>query len=67
MTVKELSRKQLTELKQNYYCNVVLKHEGASWGDLAMIDELVTDEEVFEYFKDYTLFEDDFHYEEKED
>ena len=57
MTVKELSRKRLTDLKRDYYCDVVLEHEGASWGDLAMIDELVSDEEVFEYFKDCTFFD----------
>lgn len=60
MTVMELNREQLTELKQSYYCNEVREGEGVSYGELAAIDELVSDEEVFEYFDGYVFVEDDF-------
>ena len=57
MTVKELNRDQLIELKTTYYMN---KHENVSWGELANIDELVSDEEVYNGYDYITFTEDDF-------
>ncbi len=47
MKVTELTRYQLSELKQAYICEHV---ETPSYGLLADADELVTDEGVAEYF-----------------
>ena len=60
MTVMELNREQLTELKQNYYCNVVHENEGVSYEELIAIDELVSDEEVFEFYDGTYFVDDDF-------
>lgn len=59
MTVNELSRDQLTQLKQAYY---MAKHEeqGVSYDELADIDELVTDSEIIEEYAGVTFTADDF-------
>lgn len=59
MTVEELSKSQLTELKQRYYTEK-LGDEGVSYGELANIDNLVTDKEVFDYYEGFSFSEDDF-------
>ena len=58
MTVKELNRAQLLQLKANYY----EEHhsEGVSYGELADIDNLVSDEEVVEAYDGVDFVEDDF-------
>ena len=58
MNVKELSRDELTELKQNYYSMV--NDIDLSYGELVNIDELVSDEEIFNYFSDVTFTKNDF-------
>ena len=60
MKAKELIRKQLIELKQNYLCHDKEGDVSISWGDLACADELVTDEEVFEFYSSYSFSEEDF-------
>lgn len=57
LTVDELSSEQLTILKQNMYSEI---NDTVSWSELADIDNLVSDEEVKEYYKDFTFTEDDF-------
>ncbi len=57
MTVQELSREQLIELKGHYYCG---KNENVSWGELANIDEIVSDEEIFEAEGGTMFVPDDF-------
>lgn len=54
MTIRELTREQLETVKQRYY---ILKNEetGVSYGELANINDLVTDEEIFTEYED-TLF-----------
>lgn len=52
MKVTELSREQLEELKSRYYME---RNESVSYGELACIDELVTDEEIFKEY-DYVDF-----------
>lgn len=56
-TVRELNKKQLTELKQNYYCE---KNKNVSWGELANIDKLVSDKEIFRAFKNTEFVAEDF-------
>ena len=57
MTVKELTREQLEIVKQRYYMQKMDEESGAgvSYGELAAIDTLVTDEEIFAEYEG-TLF-----------
>ena len=57
MSVKELTREQLIELKQRYYTE---RNENVSYGELADIDNLVSDNEIFEEYGDITFVEEDF-------
>ena len=57
MSVKELTREQLIELKQKYYTE---RNENVSYGELADIDNLVSDNEIFEEYGDITFVEEDF-------
>lgn len=58
MTVKELNKKQLTELKIAYYNEYV--NDKPSYNEMVNIDDLVNDNIVFEYYKNYDFVEDDF-------
>lgn len=58
MTVKELTRDELIELKQRYYTDKI--DENPSYGELADIDALVSDEAVFEEYADVDFVKDDF-------
>lgn len=58
MTVKELNKKQLTELKIAYYHEHV--NDSPSYNEFGNIDDLVNDNIVFEYYKNYDFVEDDF-------
>lgn len=61
MSVHELSSEQLTELKQNYYCEMAAQEgAGVSYGELADIDELVSDEEVFQEYEGTEFSTEDF-------
>lgn len=57
MSVKDLTREQLIELKQHYYCD---KNVNVSWGELADIDNIVSDEEIFEEYSNICFVEEDF-------
>ena len=57
MSVKELTREQLIELKQKYYTE---RNENVSYGELADIDNLVSDNEIFEEYGDITFVAEDF-------
>lgn len=57
MNIKELNREQLEQVKQHYYC---MNNENVSYGELAFIDDYVTDEEIFEEYADTIFVEDDF-------
>ena len=48
MTVYELNKNELMELKQNYYFK---SHSVCTFGELASIDSLVTDKGLFLQFK----------------
>lgn len=58
-TVRELNRKQLTELKQHYYCE---KNKNVSWGELANIDKLVSNKTIFKEYKNTLFVKEDFSY-----
>lgn len=57
LRVQDLSREQMIELKQNYYCE---QHDDASYGELADIDLLVSDEEIYKEYWDTEFSPDDF-------
>ena len=57
MKVKELSREQLIELKQNYLSTL---NKDCSYMDLADADEKVSDQKIFEVFGDTEFVPDDF-------
>lgn len=59
MSVYELSRGRLMAVKREYYIH---EHEaeGTSWGELADIDDLVSDAKIFEVFAGFTFVPDDF-------
>ena len=56
MTVRELNREQLDELKVMYVCEL---YENPTWGDLADA-KTICDEELFIHYKDIDFVEDDF-------
>ena len=58
MTIQELNRDQLEQLKQHYYEE--MHPEGVSYGELAAIDELVSDAEIMEHFAGVEFVEEDF-------
>lgn len=61
MTVRELTRDQLVQVKQHY---LTMKKdeigEGVSYAELADVDSLVSDDEIFEAFSDTAFSEGDF-------
>ncbi len=57
MKVSELGRTQLIELKERYYMS---KNENVSYGELADIDNIITDKEIFEQYEGIEFVEDDF-------
>lgn len=58
MSVEELPREALQELKQRYYAEKY--DEELSYGELADIDDIVSDEEVFDEYGGTSFTEDDF-------
>lgn len=60
MNVKELSKEQLLQLKQNYLCEIQADNGGISYGELVAVDDIITDEEIYETYKDYIFVDDDF-------
>ena len=61
MTIRELTPEQLTQVKQRYYTQKQdEKGEGVSWGELAQINDLVSDAEIYEQFEGVSFVPDDF-------
>lgn len=61
MDVRDLTREQLDELKQQMICDRNDERgEGTSYGELASAADLISDAEVFEEFGDVNFSEDDF-------
>ncbi len=62
MSVRDLNREQLQQLKIRYLDELLYKEEkrNISYGEMANIDEIVTDEEVYNEYDIYTFVEEDF-------
>lgn len=61
MTVEELNHDQLSQVKVNYYTNDLGEPNGPlSYGDLIDIDDIVSDEEVYDAYAGVDFTEDDF-------
>lgn len=56
-SVYDLTREELIELKERYYCD---ESYNVSYGELANIDEIVSDEEIFTEYDEYVFCDDDF-------
>ena len=57
MRVQELNENQLEELKERYY---IEKNENVSYGELADINNLVSNEEIFREYEHINFVEEDF-------
>ena len=61
MSITDLNREQLTELKQAYLTEL-LDRDGLepSWGELADADRLIPDAEIFEAYEGFIFSPGDF-------
>lgn len=57
MNIKELTKDQLSQVKQSYLCE---RNESVSYNDLVNADELVSDETIFNEYANTVFTEDDF-------
>ena len=57
MTVRDLNRDQLKELKANHLMDTWVS---VSWEELACADEIISDEEIYKEYSIYNFSEDDF-------
>lgn len=57
LTVRDLSRDQLTELKERWYTDV---NSNVSLDEIVRINELVSDEEIIEVCEHIMFVQDDF-------
>ena len=57
MSVYELSKNQLIELKQNYLCEV---QKNVSYGELCDADNIISDEEIFQAYSCMDFSSEDF-------
>lgn len=57
LTVRDLSRDQLTELKERWYTDV---NSNVSLDEIVSMNELVSDEEIIEVYEHITFTQDDF-------
>lgn len=57
MSVYELSKNQLIELKQNYLCEV---QKNVSYGELCDADNIISDEEIFQVYSCMDFSSEDF-------
>lgn len=61
MSVEELNRDQLIQLKQNMLMERMDEEgETPSWGELAEVDSIITDEEVQQEYAGTDFVTDDF-------
>ena len=62
MKVTELSREQLIQLKQAYMTELAGEEDCGepSWEDLAMVDEMVPDDVIFDNYEGTDFTEEDF-------
>lgn len=60
MRVTELNKGQLHELKTVYLFDIKCHDESIDWYDLANVNDIVSDDEVFKYYNDVEFTNDDF-------
>lgn len=62
MSVYELNKDQMIELKQRYLDNHLLevKDRSASYGELADADEIVSDDDIYRNYGGFDFVDDDF-------
>ena len=61
MRIDELTPEQLTQVKQRYYTEKQAeKGNGVSYGELAQVNDLVTDAEIIAEFSGVDFVPDDF-------
>lgn len=62
MKVQELNKEQLQQLKVRYLDELLQEEEGRniSYGEIANIDEIVSDKIVFDLYGHITFVEEDF-------
>ena len=62
MSIRDLNREQLAEVKGNYLADKIMREEkrGISYGELANADTIVSDEEVFGEYEGTVFSPDDF-------
>ena len=62
MTVRELNREQLTQLKARYLDDKNIgQGSGTSWGEIANASDIITDEEIYAAFEGVNFSEGDFY------
>lgn len=59
MNVKELNRKELLELKQKIFL-ATQDNAPIYWSDLAYINEIISDKEVFKRYEGVSFTKEDF-------
>ena len=57
MSVYDLNRRQLEQLKCSFYCQ---NNENVSWGEFVAINELVSDDDIISEYSGVYFSEDDF-------
>lgn len=70
MTVRNLNKDQIHQLKESYFTELVnegifaetlgVEYDAPSWGDLANVDEIISDEVVMVLFDGIVFCEEDF-------
>jgi len=62
MKVQELNKEQLQQLKVRYLDELLQEEEGRniSYGEIANIDEIVSDKIIFDLYGHITFVEEDF-------
>ena len=62
MSVYDLNMEQMEQLKIEYYdkCLYAVEHRSISYGEMIGIDELVSDETIYDEYEDVEFAEDDF-------
>ena len=62
MKVQELNKEQLQQLKVRYLDDLLQEEEGRniSYGEIANIDEIVSDKVMFDLYGHITFVEEDF-------
>lgn len=63
MSVKDLTKEQLAQLKVQYLDNLLMEKENRniSYGEIANIDDLVNDEIIYDLYSCYMFVEEDFY------